>query len=324
MKIRILGFEWKPTGNVTLSILRNALNTESARRLQSLNDLMTRGIAGSWDQTFFALGDKGDYWTGIVAKIRDQKLFCQVTSSSGKLVLNAKEMAEGKMVEVNFFVVNKNTGKGLYQYYHHSTWLDSFSHLCKRALNEDVLRRRQQVAELGSGAGWTAKQIRAKQRELNGTLVYSVLVREENFGRLLDELREIKQVRIGFRDDMIDIPSMGPLTRSARTAMLQFSYAARAPVNSIRAGIKSAVATLAPRRMRVEGKTAGGIQQVVKLANNFDAFAEFDFDEATADLEIDLSDPATSLDASGMIERLLTVAQQRRVKTILETPPSDD
>lgn len=322
MKIRILGFEWLPTGNATLAQLRAALDKESVRRAHYLSQLLKTGNVHGWDGRFFAMADKGKYWAGLVLKIRDQKQFCQVSGKSGKIKLTAQALAEGsKMVEVNFFLINSATGKGLYQFYHHSTWLDSFSVLCKRVFDADVKLRWQEIQEQGHAEGWTAKKIKEAKKAITGTIAHSVLVRKEQFDRLVDSLQKIQQVRVSFRDDTVAVPKMDVLADAARHASFQFSYDAKGTsIADLRAGIKQVAAALMPSRMRVVGKTAGGLEEIINLSNNYDAFHEIDFDEATADLDLDLSDPTASIEASGMIARLLEVAQKPRVKSILEIP----
>lgn len=318
MKIRILGFAWNLHGNVSLADLRDGLNHESQTRGEKLARVLQGEIVEDWDGTYFALADHGPYWTGVVVKVRDQRQFCQIKREQGHLKLSAEQLAEGsKMVEINFFLVHAGSGKGLYQHYHQSTWVDSFGRLCKLCLDSHVSRKHAEIDKAAESQGWQSAEVAAQKASVTGTITHEILTRQENFEALVNGLQSISKVRIALRDDNIAMDEFGILKDNAHRTTLEFNYGPDTPWAQIKQGIFGAVGVDDVRRVRVEGLSANGHEEIINLTRNLASFAEMDFDEATEDLDIDLGNLAASLEQSPMIARLLELAATPRLQGLL-------
>lgn len=321
MKIKILGFHWKMFGNSTLADLRSALDADATVRLAQLTKLLTTGNPSGWDGTVFSIVNVGPYWVGVVLKVRDQKQFCQVSGSTGVIRLSAQALAAGsKMAEVNFFLVNPVTGKGLYQYYHLSTWPMSFGYLCKSILDRQVLHRCRELEDIASQSLWTPARLKQEKKLVQGTMTPELIIRKEGFDKLIDSLSNIDLVRVSIRDDTIVVNEMAQLCSAARNMKIELTFGKDSKLDVLKKALKNVVDKLNPRRMRVEGRTADGHSEIVNLIENPDAFDEVDFDAITAGLDLDLTNPTASLHASSTIQKLIQIASKARLKTMLNTP----
>lgn len=120
MKVKYLGFEIRTEKNL-ISIndfIENNLNFE-------LKDIFKRNV-------FIDCADIG-YYKGLILTVKDQKAYCKLQGSVDDLEIKVENLSgHDKLIEFNFFVINKSTGKGLYQFYYQSTSLSKFKEILKR------------------------------------------------------------------------------------------------------------------------------------------------------------------------------------------------
>ncbi|ACB74469.1 hypothetical protein [Opitutus terrae] len=318
MKVRVLGFNWSFNGTGSFAELRTILEAESKRRMALLQNALETGKLGEWDGMLFALSDCGQHWLGVVLKVKDQTRFCQVSKQEGKITLSAKELEDGsKLVEVNFFLLDPTTGNGIYQYYHHSTWVEAFGHLCAKVVSAHILHLYHALGDRAEAQMWDEKRLRAERNAVTWSLVHEVVVRQEGFSTLVDSLSHIRNVTVRFRDDNIGVRHMGALSQDANRVALVFGYDKETKVDRLKKGIKDVVSKKNPWRVRVEGETADGRFEIINLVSNKEAFDELDFDEAAQGMQIDLLNPAAMLEGSAMVKRLIGTAATPRVAKML-------
>lgn len=147
-----------------------------------------------------------------------------------------------------------------------------------------------------------------------------IIIRKEGFDKLIDSLAHIDLVRVSIRDDTIKVSGMAQLCSAARHMNVQLTFGEDSKIDALKKSVKDVAVKMIPWRMRVEGRNTDGHSEVVNLVENPDAFDEVDFDDVTAGLNLDLSNPAASLHASATIQRLVEIAKTPRLETLLKTP----
>src|SRR5262245_12998702 len=116
MQVKIYGFEWKSEApGIDLSKFFDYLNSKSGSRTKD-------------GKHVFAMTKKDGFLVGVLLSIKDNKRFCQMK----EFKITAEELEEGtNFVDINFFLIHPLTGRGLYQYYFHSTSLNYFCVMCQ-------------------------------------------------------------------------------------------------------------------------------------------------------------------------------------------------
>ncbi len=131
-----------------------------------------------------------NYYVGLLVTVKDQKTFCELVRNSGKLVVRVNELDENtNLMDFNFFIINKVTGLGVYQYYHQSCSLNSFGHFNNRRFSEfNDYMIETEIAETPQQLRTPAKEksIKFKYR---GKLSWEILVRSENLKNLIQEFQ---------------------------------------------------------------------------------------------------------------------------------------
>lgn len=314
MKIKTLGFEWNlEFPQVDANALCAAIKTKSDADVKHLSDSI--GGAGVGAGTFMVTSFKNNWLIGVVIKVRDIRALMTLIEEQGTTKLKPKHLA-GKeaAVEVNFFVFNPVRSRGLYQYYHQSTWLDSFCRKCKDIYDfeVDVVRRALESSLKASGALEIDVQKEMK-KHAGKSLKYSILVEAKDLQRLTSDLGRIKSLEVECATDVIKRKSaLAPISSEADRKVEKFVFFDRDKSNltlvkKIADGLGNLIKAAAARKVRVTGVTPGGHEAIYKLEDNYQSFAEYEYDAVADDVIVDLSDASKSLSDSKMIEALLDI-----------------
>ena len=121
MKVRFLGFN-----------LDNQCKSISLEEF-IVHMITPKGVKlniSEYDRYMFFDKDSNDkYYLGLLVTVKDQKSFCKLVTEDGKMVVHISEVDSNEnLMDFNFFVINKETGSGMYQYYHQSCSLNSFGY----------------------------------------------------------------------------------------------------------------------------------------------------------------------------------------------------
>lgn len=153
-----------------------------------------------------------NYYIGLLITVKDQKRFCELFDANGKLTVRVNELGkDSKLMDFNFFAINKKSGFGMYQYYHQSCSIGSFGYLSKSRFNElKDLAIKKELDEFGKES-ISNKQEKAVKRKHKGTLDIELLVRKEKLGELIAELDAVKSFEYSVLSLDIQEPEFGPI-----------------------------------------------------------------------------------------------------------------
>jgi hypothetical protein len=140
------------------------------------------------------LTNNPEYILGLFVTIKDLKRFCEYWEANGQFELNTRELEDGsKMAEFNFFVMNRRTHKGVYQFYYSSCSLQRFLGYLKSVF---LALKKRHIEEIQSGSFDKATILKKMAALTNTDLKAELLVRPETFDELLKEFDYIKDMKI--------------------------------------------------------------------------------------------------------------------------------
>lgn len=336
MKIRMYGFEWMLTGPVKIDELYELLRHRSKEQCTRLGAMVAdpetiggRGITEviclTKNQAFVARNGvklaAGQYWIGLILKIRSIKAFCALQSDGTKVTLAAQHLGKGTAAaEVNFFIVNTGSARGLYFHYHQSTWLDRFCRVCREPYEAEVERRNDDLRERARREDWPPERFSSERKSLLGGFRYRVMVRPSELPELASQLTRIKNMTLEFVEEQHEKSKYMVLAANARriSHRLVFGKHEGAQLREIKQGLGQLVKEKMLRKARVEGMLPGDLEQVFELEGNYDSFGDYEYNEIIDDIQVDFGDLETSLVKSPMIQRLLEAACTNPIRNRLD------
>jgi hypothetical protein len=284
MQVRLLGFRFDvESKNLTLNSFAAAVSAQP-----------TDQKAAQDSQRLLFLNNTCDpnYHVGLVVTVKDQKTFCRLVAADGSLLVKVDELElNTKLMEFNFFVVNKVTGTGLYQYYHHSCSLSSFAFLVARRFSEYRDSLIQADVDKIPQVDRTEAKLTKIRKHHKGQLKWEMLVRAEK---------------------LEDFKPLAPYIRNQRSKL---AFEVGAPVNSLAKAISAAVTKLGVVRGRIEGQDAEGLDRVLRILNNPENYGEYDYDDLAGKLhDLDL----TQFEDAWVVKELIKSCKDQ--SHIFETP----
>lgn len=319
MKIKTLGFEWsleceKLSANDFFEVLSKVSEDQVGKMKKFLSDESD----GSSD-SFMVIAKKDTLWVGAMVKVRDIRALMKLVKEGDGMQLKSHQLQdEEAAVEVNFFIFNPETCRGLYQYYHQSTWLDTFCSRCKRLYDGEVARMRKEVDGAYEDSEWTIKRYKLESAPyVRKSLKYNILATELGLHELVRSLKRVKAVEVVTVTDSFKADSdLTPVSPLADRILHRFTF--KDDVDSVNATKLGQIADFLKtvdgkfKKVRIEGMTPGDNEVVYKLEENYHSFADMDYDSAVGDILIDLTNPEGSLVGSRMIDVLIEISKANK------------
>lgn len=283
VQVRLLGFRFDvDSKNLTLGSFAAAVSTQP-----------TDQKAAHDTQRLLFLNNRCDpnYHVGLIVTVKDQKTFCRLVAGDGSLLVKVDELElNTKLMEFNFFVVNKATGTGLYQYYHQSCSLSSFAYLVARRFREYRESLVQaEMDKIPEGERTEAKLTKVRKHH-KGQFKWEMLVRAERLEELIAELQRVKSFEWTVATPTVDQEDFKPLAPYIRNQRSKLAFEVGAPVQSLAKAISAAVTKLGVVKGRIEGQDAEGLDRVLRILNNPENYGEYDYDDLAGKLhDLDLT-----------------------------------
>ncbi|WP_370605403.1 hypothetical protein [Citrobacter braakii] len=225
--------------------------------------------------------DDGKYYSGLVLTYKNQKKNCLSKVKNGQFEIKIEDLkGDNKLVNFNFFCINKKSMKGLYLYYRGSCSLNSlFSSW--QSYSNFTIRKKIRLETTALGKKPDEKLIEAIYKKYEQRLEFRVIIDKTNLISMLSAFNEIKSAT--FRYDSVDF------TDSEMIGVEQFTRNTEVTFN-ISDNNKSRVGQIAnsidQMVKNVSGITKGVVsvvdynknERLVDLINSPCFFNEYDFD----------------------------------------------
>ncbi|MCL6272245.1 hypothetical protein M3P05_20195 [Sansalvadorimonas sp. 2012CJ34-2] len=242
------------------------------------------------------LNDEDDkYYKGLVITVKDQKKFCKLTSSSDGFKIEVENLkGENKLMDFNFFVINKENNIGLYQHYFQSCSLMVFGEYLKhsyRTIRDGKIAqeiKNEKTKNQGTISPSAEKRIR---RKFKSKLEFQALYRKEDIEVILKEFKKIKAFEYEYATLTPDVMDATPLSSYVSKKKEKLTFATSHSADTLATAISGAVDKFAPKRGKVLVEDAEGIDSAIQIFNMPDCFGLEDYDEVAYKLNsLDVSE----------------------------------
>jgi len=305
MKVRINGFELIPGSGITLQNYCAKLLSSSGQ--QHRHNILAVSEADE------------DYYTGLFLSIRDARSFCKIQREGGAFKVTHEELeADESIVHFNFFILNKRTFRGLYQYYFGAATMNFFnSFLLDRYREMKAGIVDAEIAKLGQDP--PKKKLAAIRKRYAKDLAYSIMERPDSFRERVESLKRVRGFSFDYMSLAVDDKEFQPLSGQAKRINHEVFFQRPADDNfsAIKGAIVNATRAAGIGKYQVRGIDAHDNEVVYKSANDFDVFEEYDYDDVTKTISIDSANLVKSIDESYVIAELLDIAGRKTIKQLL-------
>ncbi|UTG93647.1 hypothetical protein [Geobacter sulfurreducens] len=307
MKVRVFGFEWQLGAGIPVDDFCTHLNS----------------LPGPPDsKKVVAIHDLGNFLGGVIISIKDMKAYCEMKIDGGKFKISPQQLERNaRIADFNFFVIHKETHKGLYQHYHQSTATTSFCNFCRQKYNN--LRNSKIKADIDKAGGEEVISKKDKKdiyQKYKGTFGFSILLKPENFKTYVQQMKLIKDFNIEFSS--IEEPEKAylPAAECSKRVAHRFVFSEESPVEMIKKKVLETLNVADAKKAQVHGVGDSGEEVIYRLYKDYNSFEEMEYDDIIDSISIDSEDLETSIKESEMISLLLKVAGQPSTKQLLTKP----
>lgn len=235
---------------------------------------------------YFDKNDGSNYAHGLVVTVRDQKAFCKLIEDNGNWVINVESLqGDDKLMEFNFFIINKSNGLGLYQHYFHSCSMGVFGGYLRTDYREISDQRCQDAihASEQTGRHTNAKEAAIK-RDHRGQLEVATLVHSGSLSSVLQDFDRINSFEYEFAELEAIRDVAEPLSPYVRRRKEVVTFEREQNVRTLANAVQRAVNLIQPRAGRVHVETEDGDALSLQLENIPEHFGEYDYDDVARQL----------------------------------------
>jgi hypothetical protein len=219
LDIKYLGFNVKSErDNLPLSEFVEKVNSSEDSCIKFREPDSNNGIR-------IYLHDSEHFIKGLVVTIKDQQKFCKLAQDGLEIEVE-NLVGDDKLLEFNFFVLNKSNNIGLYQYYHQSCGLSRFINLFKRqyrAVSNSNAETQIEIekARAGSITKRKEKGIRANYYDW---LHMTQLIKQEDIEEILNQCAVIKSLTYDYTYVTDSRTAASPLNRYVDKKTLSLNF----------------------------------------------------------------------------------------------------
>lgn len=314
MQIKIYAFEIYPGDGITFAQFFDFLELHSKDQID--------------EDYFLSVSEKDGWLIGLLLRPKDAGRFCKFKKSGESFKVTTEELEEGtNIADFNFFIINRTTGRGLYQYYHRSTAVRNFLYILRQRWK--ILKEQTIEARYGSLAKKTKAGLKRIRRDLRRLLDSSIIYRAESFEARVAHMARITSFSYTVATTAERVSGIGRITAPyvprLRADVKAVNMSVTFHNNANMTHVKDLITRISlknPESAHVWGEDVNGDDLDHKLFNDADIFEQYDFDTAVENLTIDSDDLNSTIQSAGIIARLIQIANRPDVKTILDVTPS--
>lgn len=292
MKANILGFWLEAAGPISLQDLFT--------HLKGMNG--TEEKFGGYERLIF-IEETEKYFTGLFLTSKNHKKFCELLRDGKQLTINVRQVQKGaSLIDFNFFVVQKETGRGLYQYYHNSCRCPMFVKFCATEFQSLMEDRRDK--EIAVGGKDLSNQDREKiEKKYGHSMNCGILVRPEAFAALVRKFKSIARFEFSLNTVVAEKEQRyrGFQGISKRIKhCITFNREADL-ISRIKAIMGFVNSDNDIGDASVAGMGVDGLDKTISLFDNPDSFGSYEFDKLAENMDFEPKDFAASVFMHEMI-----------------------
>ncbi|RWA26134.1 hypothetical protein DJ028_18780 [Pseudomonas veronii] len=224
---------------------------------------------------------------GLVVTVKDQRKFLELVTDASNFKIRVNNLRGlNKLMEFNFFVINKLNGLGVYQYYRGSCSPQTFgSYLTTRYRSLSNQFRDKSIADLHKQKKHTAKLEKSIRSSHRLGLDFSLLIRPEDIETILANYKEIKSFSYEFLSLEAAIRFGSPLKGLVKKVTERVTFDPEVEKRKIAQGINSMMSAIKTNTARVRVIDDEDEPISIRLLKIPDNFGEQDFDTLAEELD---------------------------------------
>ncbi|AKL09199.1 Uncharacterised protein [Klebsiella oxytoca] len=227
------------------------------------------------------LSDDGQFYTGLVLTYKNQKKNCLSTVKNGQFEIKVEDIqGDNKLVNFNFFCINKVSLKGLYLYYRGSCSLNSLFSSWQSYSNFAIRKKiKNEVIALGKKPDKI--KVESIHKKYEKRLEFRVIIDKSSLIAMLSTFSEIKSAT--FRYDSVDFKEseMIGVEQFTRNTEVTFNIS-----DNNKSKVSQIANSLDQMVNKISGITKGVVsvvdhsknERLIDLINSPCYFSEYDFD----------------------------------------------
>ncbi len=304
MKMKIYGFSWVPEHlpeSVPPTAVFERIKETEGKRFGDYIGAAT--LIGEW-------------WAGVLLKVRDSKAFTTLRRQNGILVFKAEKLADGSNIaEPNFFIAHTTNGLGLYCHHHLSASLiGDFAYFCHHRFRE-IRDARRKLAT--SDPDMTEVERKKIMRQYKGRLVLEQILKPGTFDDHVKLLKNVSKFEANLVAFELKQPMFRPITQNARRTKVLLTFDHDANHGLITNSIASSHEAGIFDKATVTGEDAAGMEQTYRTAHDSAVFGEHDYDDMITALTVRFDDLAGSIEKSKITTALIQHGNDKKVRAAL-------
>jgi hypothetical protein len=241
-----------------------------------------------------------EFVSGLIVTSKDQKSFLRMSAVAGKYKIKSTDLTgDDRIMEFNFFVVNKSNGIGLYQYYRGScsaVTMGSFLTSEFRELSNSSKAVQLNAAEkmVEGKRGEKNKLIKGIKSAHRKGLIFNLLVRAGDVPEILNRYKTI----VAFDYDIASLDFLSTFARPLQGLVSKVHQRVRfndlSTKDKIIEGVSGMLPEIVKDTARITVLNDEDEPMSVRLVNMPDNFGLHEYDELAAELDgLDLDDFAS-------------------------------
>lgn len=264
----------------------------------SLDDLIASFVATSGDEDtsqrnvrriFVDTATNKDFVLGLIVTVKDQKTFCELVNAKGNFVIAVSNLkGKNKLMEFNFFIINKTNGHGIYQHYFQSCSPGTFGNYLRsryRSLSEKS--RDDSIAALKTKGQHTTGREKAIRAAHSKGLRFALLVHQESLEAILSKFKEIKGFEYEFAAIEPDLVKGAPISNYVKRLRQKVSFKPNIGVSLLSKAIQATVDAIKPRSGHiavVDRVDDEDVPMSIRISDIPEHFGEQDYDTVAGKL----------------------------------------
>lgn len=232
---------------------------------------------------YFDTKTSSEYYKGLIVTVKDQKRFCRLTSESGSYQIAVENLkGKDKLLDFNFFIINKSNGLGLYQHYHQSCALNVFGTYLRKHFQQFRLSKCDAALELEKAANsgeLSKRKATAVRKKFKAKLLFSPLVRREKLKEILEAYKNINAFEFEYSYISQEVRKATPLSRFVEIKKEKLTFNKQYSVKELASAVSSFVMNERPSRGRVFVEDDEGGRFPLQIFDMPDCFGIVDYDQ---------------------------------------------
>jgi hypothetical protein len=314
MKVRNYGFEIETT-NSTVGVDDLLSQLEKSSGYADTSTGIERRI-------YLDSKAHADYYIGLVVTVKDQKMFCKLENDHGHIKITVENLkGKDKLMEFNFFAINKKNGIGIYQHYYQSCGLNVFGKYLRQrhnSIRDKLIDDKTNELKSANGGKISEKEIKAIKAKHSGVFKFSPLLRKETLAKMLKAFKTIKAFEFEYATLEVEQKYATPLSKYVKKKREKLSFSPNWSLTELATGIVETIKMINPKNGRVHVVNEYDEDIAVKIFEMPDNFGEEEYDDVAFKLnDLDVYDFAKH----EVSTELINICKSEKYNHIFEANP---